>query len=114
MKLEDYIRVDEYGERFVAGHRIPLLSLLRAHLERGMDGQDLADRFDTLTLPEIYGVLAYYYTNKEEVDEYLRKTQESIRQQREEYFRNYNGPTREERLKRLRMKKESEEAEAVK
>jgi len=114
MNLEDYIRTDEYGERFVAGHRIPLLSVMRAHIERGMDGQHLAERFDTLTLAEIYGVLAYYYANKEEVDEYLRATQESIRQQREEFFRSYSGPTREELLARMQAKKEREEAKALK
>src|SRR5687768_12136901 len=98
MKLEEYIRTDKYGERFVAGHRIPLLSVMRAHIERGMDGRELADRFDTLTLEEIYGVLAYYYAHKDEVDTYLRKTQEAIRKQREECRRNYTGPTREELL----------------
>ncbi len=113
MKLEDFIRTDEYGERFVAGHRIPLLSILREHIEHGKDGRELAERFDTLNLEKIYGVLAYYYANQEEVDAYLQATEESIRKQREEYFRNYKGPTTEELRERLRKKQEEETAKTA-
>ena len=113
MNLDDYIRTDEYGERFVAGHRVPILSVLRAHIEYGMDGCEIAERFDTLSLEEIYAVLAYYYRNKDEVDQYLRQTEESIRHQREEYFRNYKGPTLDELRERLRQKKGSQTAEEL-
>jgi len=108
VKLEDYIRIDEYGERFVAGHRVPIQSVLWAHIEQGMDGRQLADRFHTLSLEKIYAMLAYYYKNKDEVDAYLRETEEELRRQREEFTKNYKGPTNEELRARLRAKQEQE------
>ena len=108
MKIEDYIRVDKYGERFVAGHRVPIQSVLWEHIEHGMDGRQLAERFDTLSLEKIYGVLAYYYANREEVDRYLLETEAEIRRQEEEFRRTYTGPTRDELRERLRKKLEAE------
>ena len=110
MELEDYIYTDPYGERFVKGHRVPILSVLRAHIELGMDGRQLAERFDTLSLEKIYAVLAYYYSNQEEVDQYLVETEAEIERQRQEFFRNYKGPTRDELLERLRKKREADAA----
>lgn len=108
MELEDYIRKDEYGEWFVKGHRVPIQSLLWAHIEQGMDGKRLAKRFPTLSKETIYAVLTYYYSNKDEVDKYLRETEAEILRQEEEYRRNYRGPTHEELLERMRQKKERE------
>jgi len=104
MKWEEYIWTNEQGERFVKGHRVPILSVLRAHIELGMDGRKLAERFHTLNLEKIYAVLAYYYANKDEVDEYLRRTETEIERQRKEYFASYKGPTNEELRARLKAK----------
>ncbi len=108
MTLEDFIRTDEYGERFIAGHRIPIQSLLWAHIEHGMDGKQLLQRFNTLSLEKIYGVLAYYYSHKDEIDKYLIETEKEIRRQEQEFRRNYDGPTRAELEKRMRAKREKE------
>lgn len=104
MNIEGYVRTDEYGERFVSGHRVPLQSLLWAHIEQGMDGKQLARRFSTLSLEKIYAVLAYYYRNKDEVDGYLRETEKAIQEQQEEFHRNYRGPSTEELKTRLKTK----------
>lgn len=107
MELEDYIHKDKYGEWFVKGHRVPILSVLRAHIELGMDGKRLAERFSTLSLEKVYAVLAYYYANKDEVDRYLRETEDEIERQRAEYFRTHTGPTTEELRERLKAKQEA-------
>ncbi len=110
MKLDKYVRTDKYGERFVAGHRVPIQSVLWAHIEQGMEGKQLAKRFDTLSLEEIYGVLAYYYRNKDELDKYLRDTESEIQRQEDEFFKSHNGPSRLELKQRLRTGREREPA----
>ena len=113
MRLEDFVKTDEYGERFVAGHRVPLQSLLWAHIEQGMDGRQLASRFSSLSLAEIYAVLAYYYTHRDEVDCYLRDTEASLTRQREEFDRTYTGPTADELRARMSAKPQNAQAAAT-
>jgi uncharacterized protein (DUF433 family) len=116
LKLEDYVRTDETGEMFVTGHRVPIQSILWAHIEQGMDGKQLAKRFDTLSVEEVYAVLAYYYRNKPEVDKYLRETEKELARQEQDYRREHTGATKavlEERLhaKRERILRESRVAQ---
>ena len=38
-----------------------------------LSAEDMAREYDTLTLADVYGALAYYFRHREEVDEYIRQ-----------------------------------------
>lgn len=56
----------------VADTRISLDSVIINWLN-GESPESIVENFDTLTLELVYGSLAYYLANREEVDEYLRQ-----------------------------------------
>ena len=69
----------EYVERrdeayWIAGTRVSLDSVVYAFLE-GLSPESIVDSFDTLTLEEIYGALAFYLGHREEIDAYLKQSE---------------------------------------
>lgn len=56
----------------IAGTRISLDSVVINWLN-GETPENIVENFDTLTLESVYGALAYYLANREEIDEYLRQ-----------------------------------------
>ncbi len=77
------LRVDETGTIRVGQTRITLDVLLADH-RRGWSPEEIVKQLDTLTLPDVYGALAYYSSHKAELDEYLRIRKEAAdRMQRE-------------------------------
>jgi len=77
------LRVDETGTIRVGKTRITLDVFLADH-RRGWTPEEIVKQLDTLTLPDVYGALAYYYSHKAELDEYLRiRREEADRMQRE-------------------------------
>ncbi len=72
MQLEDYITViGPYTVR-VTGHRMGIETILFDYLEEGMSAEEIAWRYPTLSREEVHAVLAYYWRNKAEVDQYLQ------------------------------------------
>lgn len=60
------------GRFKVRGTRIPLERIV-VEFYLGSTPEQIAYSFDTLQLPDIYAVLAYYLQNKDAVDEYVRE-----------------------------------------
>lgn len=60
------------GRFKVRGTRIPLERIV-VEFDLGSTPEQIAYDFDTLQLPDIYAVLAYYLQNKQAVDEYVRE-----------------------------------------
>lgn len=58
----------------VAGTRISLDSIVINWLN-GETPESIVENFDTLTLESVYGALAYYLANREEIDEYLKQVE---------------------------------------
>lgn len=56
----------------VTGTRISLDSVVINWLN-GESPESIRDNFDSLTLEQVYGALAFYLGNREEIDEYLRQ-----------------------------------------
>lgn len=56
----------------VAGTRVSLDSVVINWLN-GESPESITENFDSLTLEQVYGALAFYLGNREEVDEYLRQ-----------------------------------------
>lgn len=88
MKLEDYVTISGPLTIRVAGHRIGIETILFANLEEGLSAEEIVWRHPTLNREEVHAVLAYYWHNKPEVDDYLRRVRELEDQQRAEQERN--------------------------
>jgi uncharacterized protein (DUF433 family) len=88
MQLEDYITVIGPHTVRVTGHRMGIETILFDYLEEGMSAEEIAWRYPTLSREEVHAVLAYYWRNKAEVDQYLRRVRELEEQLRAEQERN--------------------------
>lgn len=54
----------------ISGTRVPLETVVRAfHL--GATPEEIVQDFSTVTLPQVYAVLAYYLAHRPEVDAYI-------------------------------------------
>lgn len=62
------------GGYWIAGTRVSLDSVVYAFLD-GLSPESIAESFDTLTLEEIYGALAFYLGHREDVNTYLRQSE---------------------------------------
>ena len=79
------LREDETGTIRVGNTRITL-DVLLGYLLSGVKPEQVASEewYPTLSLADVYGVLAYYYRHRTEVDEYLRcRREEADRRQNE-------------------------------
>jgi uncharacterized protein (DUF433 family) len=70
---KEYVEYREGGYR-IAGTRVSLDSIVYAFLD-GLSPESIAESFDTLTLEEVYGALAFYLGHREEIDVYLRQSE---------------------------------------
>lgn len=64
------IRVDEHGVLRVGKTRV-LLELVLISFKNGCSPETIAQQYDTLTLADVYAVIAYYLRNREEMEAYL-------------------------------------------
>lgn len=68
---KDYvIKTDDAYQ--ISGSRVSLDSIVYAFLE-GMTAESIVDNFADLTLEQVYGAIAFYLANRDEIDEYLRQ-----------------------------------------
>jgi uncharacterized protein (DUF433 family) len=80
------LRTDEHGVIRVGKTRVTLQTVIAAHLQ-DQTPQQIVEDFDVLKLEEVFAVITYYLTHKDEVDEYIRQQQlesEKIRREIEE------------------------------
>ena len=67
--------VDQHdGGYWIAGTRVSLDSVVSAFLE-GLSPESIADSFETLTLEQVFGALAYYLKHRPEIDVYLQQSE---------------------------------------
>ena len=67
--------VDQHdGGYWIAGTRVSLDSVVFAFLE-GLSPESIVDSFETLTLEQVFGALAYYLKHRTEVDAYLQQSE---------------------------------------
>lgn len=77
------LRLDEEGTIRLKDSRLTLDVILEAYQE-GASPVTIAGWFDSLTLADVYAILGFYLSNKEQVDEYLHRREqeaEEIRRQ---------------------------------
>ena len=68
------LTVAENGAIRIAGSRVSLESVLY-HYKAGATPEQIAFKFPSLRLGDIYGVIAYYLNHLEPVEEYLREAE---------------------------------------
>ena len=82
MLLEDYFDFLAPNDIRLKGHRIGIETILFDYLELGLFAEDIAVRYPTLSLEEVYATLTYYWRHREQVEAYLRAVDEEIERQR--------------------------------
>ena len=65
------------GQYRVTGTRVSLDSIVYAFLE-GKSAESIALSYPVLTLEEVYGAIAFYLSDRDTIDEYLRREREDF------------------------------------
>jgi uncharacterized protein (DUF433 family) len=66
------LREDAFGAIRVGRTRV-LLDLVVHSFQDGATPESIVDCYPTLSLPDVYAVIAYYLNHQSDVDEYLRE-----------------------------------------
>jgi uncharacterized protein (DUF433 family) len=88
MQLEDYFDFLAPDDIRVKETRIGIESILYEYIHRSQPPEEIAKRFHTVTLEQVYATILYYLHNRAAVDAYLTDWLEFSRQARENQRRN--------------------------
>ncbi len=88
MQLEEYFDFLEPDDIRIKGHRIGIESVVYEYVHRAQTPEEIAERFPTLTLDQIYATILYYLRNKPKIDAYLAAWLEHGERMRAEQARN--------------------------
>ena len=91
------LAMTEEGVIRVGGTRVTLDSVLAA-FKQGATAEDIAQRYTTLQLADIYAAIAYYLNHESEVEAYLQKRQQISEEVRRQNESRYNPVGLRERL----------------
>jgi len=72
---KNYVQLDQGGAYRVGSTRVSLDSVVHAFLQ-GCSAETIADQYPALALEEVYGAIAFYLANRENVDQYLKRQDE--------------------------------------
>ncbi|MBC8448737.1 MAG: DUF433 domain-containing protein [Chloroflexi bacterium] len=84
MKLEDYFDFLAPNDIRVKGTRVGIETILSDYLDLGLFAEQIAARYRTLSLEQVYATLTYYWRNRQQVDAYLRSVEQEMKRQRQE------------------------------
>jgi uncharacterized protein (DUF433 family) len=107
MQLEDYFAVLDADDIRIKGHRIGIEDLLLLYLD-GYSPEEIAVRFPSLRLDQIYATLTYYHARRTEIDAYLVRLA-TWEAQREQEAASQPEPEIVRRLKALRAQQRNEQ-----
>ncbi|HET6382008.1 MAG TPA: DUF433 domain-containing protein, partial [Armatimonadota bacterium] len=71
MQLEDYFNFLAPDDIRVKGSRIGIESILYEYIHRGKTPEQIAERYPTVTLEQVYATILYYLHDREAVGAYL-------------------------------------------
>lgn len=89
------LSVDAEGAVRIGNSRIPL-ELVVDQYECGMTPEDIVNAYDTLTLANVYGVIAFCLEHREQVQSYVQHRREQADRQRVEIEAKFPPITRQE------------------
>jgi len=72
------------GKPRIAGRRISVADVAVWHEWQGQTAEEIATTIN-LTLAQVHAALAYYYDHKDEIDTYLRESEELIEAMKKRY-----------------------------
>lgn len=84
MQLEDYFDFLSPLDIRVKGTRVGIETIVADYLDQRLSSEEIATRYRTLEIEHVYATLTYYWHNREEVEEYLRRIDEEYERQRRE------------------------------
>ena len=82
MNLEDYFDVLTPTDIRLKGTRVRIEAILSDYLDLGLFPEQIAARYRTLTLEQVYATLTYYWHSREQVEAYLRSVDDELDRQR--------------------------------
>ena len=82
MQLEDYFAFLAPDDIRVKGTRIGIETILTDYLELGLFAEQIATRYPSLSVEQVYATLTYYWRNRAQVDTYLRQVDQEIEHMR--------------------------------
>ena len=106
MQLQDYFDFLAPNDIRVKGTRVGIETILWDYLDLGLFPEQIAARYRTLSLEQVYATLTYYWRNREQVEAYLRTLERELERQREEQDR-YPSPA-VQRLRELARQREQQ------
>jgi uncharacterized protein (DUF433 family) len=81
---KSYITKLEDGGYRLVGSRVSLDSIVYDWWN-GLSPESIVENFQTLTLEQVYGAIAYYLAHKEEVDAQIKRNREKFEELREQW-----------------------------
>ena len=103
MKLENYFDFFADDDIRVKGSRVGIESVLYEYIYRGQTAEQIAVRFPSLKLEQIYATILYYLQNREKIEAYLLDWLNFSRKMRENQAE--NPPPVVLRLRKLKAEK---------
>ena len=94
-----YVCTDEHGARRIGQTRVSLDSVVIAY-QQGHSAETTRQQYPALTLEQVYGAIAFYLANREDVERYLDQQQHLWKDLR--HKANQNASPVVERLRSLR------------
>jgi uncharacterized protein (DUF433 family) len=82
------LRLDEMGTWRVGKTRVSLETVIMNY-KQGSSPEEIVENFDVLELNQVYQIIGYYLTNRDEVDAYIAKQEadaEEIRREMEQLY----------------------------
>jgi len=76
MGLENYFDFLSSDDIRVRGTRVGIETILFDYLDLGLFPEDIAARYPTLTLEQVYATITYYWSRRAEIDAYLQACRE--------------------------------------
>lgn len=66
------------GSPVIAGTRFPVRSVAHYIIRLGLTPEELIEKFSHLSLAQVYDALAYYYDNRQEIDQDIAENTEEL------------------------------------
>lgn len=93
MQIEEYFNFLAPDDIRIKGTRIGIESILYEYIFRCQTPEEIAQRFHTVTLEQVYATILYYLHNKDEVTAYFTDYLEFCQRVREEQEKNPSPAT---------------------
>ncbi len=98
------LMADRDGVMRVGGTRVTLDTVVHA-FKQGATAEEIVQRYSSLDLADVYGVISYYLRHQAQVENYMREREEESRQVRKQNESRFDPIGIRDRLMARRSKK---------